>query len=166
MHFNLIIEGMAIMKLRQFIIIGLASGLLMGHLSSEAWSQGRGQGFRPCPYTAYVCPVDHACKPFDDSGKVVQVLTETLEEGMHPGMAVLVDTKKQGQVHVHLGPIWYLERQEFEIKPGDEVKIKGMECHKKGKLLEVVAFELTRGDFVLHLRDSLGRPNWEAWRKR
>jgi hypothetical protein len=111
-----------------------------------------------------MCPVKSTCKAFDESGKVVQVLTETLQDGMYPGMAAVVDTKNQGQVHVSLGPVWYLERQEFELKPGDEVRVKGM-CEKDGKL-RVIAYELTKGDYVLQLRDSLGRPNWEAWRKK
>ena len=134
-------------------------------MAGSVWGQGRGQGFRPCPYRPYVCPVTHTCKPFDASGKVVQVLTESLEDGMQPGMAIVVDTKTQGRVHVHLGPVWYLERQEFEIKPGDEVGIKGR-CEKKNEKMNVIASELTHGDYVLHLRDSQGRPNWEAWRKR
>jgi hypothetical protein len=135
-------------------------------VAGPAWSQGRGQGFRACPYAPYMCPVKGTCKPFDDSGKVLQVLTETLDEGMYPGMAVVVDTKNRGQVHVSLGPVWYLERQEFELKPGDEVRVKGM-CEKvKDGKLRVIAFELTKGDYVLQLRDSQGRPNWEAWRKR
>ena len=135
-------------------------------LNAPALSQGRGQGFRPCPYSPYVCPVKAICKPFEESGKVVQVLTETLEDAMHPGMALVMDTKARGLVHVHLGPVWYLERQEFELKPGDEVRVKGMcEKEKDGKL-RVIAYELTKGDYVLSLRDSQGRPNWEAWRKR
>jgi hypothetical protein len=134
-------------------------------MAGPVWGQGRGQGFRPCPYSPYLCPVAQTCKPFDASGKVVHVLTESLEDSMHPGMAIVVDTKTQGRVHVHLGPVWYLERQEFEIKPGDEVGIKGM-CDKKKEKMDVIASELTRGDYVLHLRDFQGRPNWEAWRKR
>jgi len=134
-------------------------------MAAPALSQGRGQGFRPCPYTPYLCQVGHTCRPFDASGKVAQVLTETLESSMHPGLAVVVDTKTQGRVHVHLGPVWYLERQEFVIVPGDEVGIKGM-CDKKDGQMDVIAYELTKGDYVLHLRDAQGRPNWEAWRKR
>ena len=143
-------------------------GLMVGcwAVAGPVWGQGRGQGFRPCPYAPYMCPVKSTCKPFDESGKVVQVLTETLEDGMHPGMAVVVDTNNQGQVHVSLGPVWYLERQEFELKPGDEVRVKGVcEKEKDGKL-RMIAYELTKGDYVLQLRDSQGRPNWEAWRKR
>lgn len=154
------------MKRLPFLTLGLAAlCLLVLGAANSALSQGRGQGFRPCPYTPYLCPVAHTCKAFDDSGKVVQVLTETLEDSMHPGMAVVVDTKTQGRVHVHLGPVWYLERQEFEVKPGDEVGIKGM-CDKKDEKMKVIAYELTKGDYLLHLRDSQGRPNWEAWRKR
>ncbi|MBI4642165.1 MAG: S1 domain-containing protein [Deltaproteobacteria bacterium] len=154
------------MKKIHFLTACLMVSLLGWWQLPQAGAQGRGQGFRPCPYTPYTCPVKAICKAFDESGKVAQVLTETLEPGMYPGMAVVVDTKKQGRVHVSLGPVWYLERQEFELRPGDEVRVKGMcEKEKNGKL-RVVAYELVKGDHVLLLRDSLGRPNWEAWRKR
>ena len=144
-------------------------GLLMWSLvlAGPTWSQGRGQGFRPCPYTPYVCKMKGLCKPFDQSGKVAQVLTESLESGMYPGMAIILDTKTQGQVYVHLGPVWYLERQEFELVPGDEVQVKGMcEAEKKDGRLTVMAYALIKGDHVLSLRDAEGRPNWEAWRQR
>jgi len=154
------------MKPWPFLILGLAVlGLLVLGTADSALAQGRGQGFRPCPYTPYLCPVRHTCKPFEASGKVAQVLTETLADSMYPGLAVVVDTKTQGRVHVHLGPVWYLERQEFEIKPGDEVGIKGMGDMKDGKM-DVIAYKLTKGDHVLLLRDAQGRPHWEAWRQR
>jgi hypothetical protein len=134
-------------------------------LAGPVWSQGRGQGFRPCPYSPYSCPVKETCKSFDEGGKVVQVSTVSLEDGMYPGMAVVLDTKTHGQVNVQLGPVWYLERQEFELKPGDEVRVKGM-CEKgqDGKM-QAIAYEVAVGDYLLHLRDSRGRPNWEVWRK-
>ena len=153
------------MKRCQIVAAGVLSLLVWSALlAAPAWS-GRGQGFRPCPYTPYVCAMKGFCKPFDAQGKVVQILTETLGEGMYPGMAIVMDIKDHGQVWVHLGPVWYLERQEFELAPGDEVRVKGM-CEKaeKGKL-RVTAYELVKGDHVLSLRDSQGRPHWEAWRK-
>ncbi|RJR33561.1 MAG: hypothetical protein C4567_16645 [Deltaproteobacteria bacterium] len=153
------------MQRLQFIIIGLIAAVIALVLPLQTGAQGRGQGFRACPYTPYQCPVKAVCKPFDEKGKVAQVLSETLKEGMHPGMALLLDTKTRGQVHIHLAPLWYLERQEFEIKPGDEVQVKGM-CETTEGKLRVVAYELAKGDHVLHLRDAQGRPNWEAWRKR
>jgi hypothetical protein len=154
------------MKIRPLLSLGLAAlCLLILGVTTAAVGQGRGQGFRPCPYSPYLCTVAQTCKPINENGKVVQVRTEMIEEGMYPGMALLVDTKTQGQVLVHLGPVWYLERQEFNINPGDEVGIKGM-CDKKEGKTDVIAYELTKGDYVLHLRDAQGRPNWEAWRKR
>lgn len=144
----------------------LVTAFLVGALPPLAWSQGRGQGFRPCPYKAYVCPVKKICQPFDQSGKVTQVLTESLESGMYPGMALVLDTKSQGQVHVHLGPVWYLERQEFEFLPGDEVQVKGMSETEKDGRVRVIAYEVYEKNHVLHLRDAQGRPNWEAWRAR
>ena len=136
----------------------------MGVMSGPA-NGGRGQGFRACPYSPYKCQLAGICKPFNERGKVVRVVTESLQGTMQPGMAVVVDTGKAGLVHVHLGPVWYLERQEFMLQPGDMVGVKGMCESKKAGKLRVVAYELTKGGYVLHLRDSLGRPNWEAWRK-
>lgn len=135
-------------------------------LSGPVWSQGRGQGFRPSPYVPYSCPVGDVCRPFDESGKVVRVFSETLADAMEPGMALLLDTKNRGQVHISLGPVWYLERQAFDLKPGDDVQVRGMSEEEKGGKLRVIAFQLIKEDYVLNLRDDLGRPNWEAWRKR
>lgn len=134
-------------------------------VTSPAWGQGRGQGFRPCPYTPYQCPAKGVCKPMTITGKVIQVLTETLEDKMHPGMAILVDSKEKGRVRVHLGPVWYLERQEFDLEVGQEVQVKGICLEEKGET-RLIAAQVTVGNSVLMLRDTEGRPMWEAWRKR
>jgi hypothetical protein len=99
------------------------------------------------------------------TGKVSRVYTETLQDNMYPGMAVLIDTKDKGQVRVHLGPVWYLERQEFRLTPGQEVQVQGICLDEKGKK-RLIASQVTVGDSVLLLRDREGRPMWEAWRKR
>lgn len=155
------------MKRWQLVSMGVLSlAVWCWALSGSAFSQGRGQGFRPCPYTPYKCPLSAVCKPFDETGKVVRVFSETLGDSMHPGMALFLDTKNRGQAHVSLGPVWYLERQEFELKPGDEVHVKGMCENERDGRVHVVAFQVTYKDYVLNLRDDQGRPNWEAWRKR
>ena len=155
------------MKRCQFMAFGLmVIAILCLALTGPAWPQGRGQGFRPSPYSPYKCPVKAVCQPFDERGRVVTVFSESLEDTMQPGMALLLDTKTRGQVLVHLGPVWYLERQEFELQPGDEVQVKGMCEQAKSGQTEVVAYELVKGDYVLSLRDAQGRPHWEAWRRR
>lgn len=133
---------------------------------SPAAAQGRGQGFRPCPYSPYVCPVPGTCVPGKITGKIKRVYTETLTEGMYPGMALTVETKERGEVPVHLGPVWFLERQEFELAPGQEVTIQGICTKSSTGKDELLAIELVQGDNLLRLRDSEGRPYWEAWRKR
>ena len=139
---------------------------LVGLAPIPALTQGgRGQGFRACPYGPYQCPVKGPCLAGEISGKITRVLTETLEEGMYPGMAVVVDSKDRGLVHVHLGPVLFLERQEFELKPGDEITVQGL-CYKIEGREHLVAAQLTKGDHTLLLRDAEGHPYWEAWRKR
>jgi len=154
--------------MRRQHVLGLGLAALLGATliwPPAALSQGRGQGFRPCPYTPYLCPAKGPCKPLTINGKVSQVLTETLQDKMHPGMAILVDSKEKGRVRVHLGPVWYLERQEFDLEPGQEVQVQGICMEEKGET-RLIAVQVTVGDSVLLLRDQEGRPMWEALRKR
>ena len=135
-------------------------GLLMWCtvLASPVWSLGRGEGFRPYLYAP--CQIKGTCKPFDETGKVAQVLTENLESGRHDSMAVVLDTETRAQVYVHLGPVWYLERQGFELFLGDVVQVKGVcETEKKGGVW-VIAYEIIKGNHVLLLRNSEGHPIW------
>jgi hypothetical protein len=149
---------------RLFSMVVMMAVMLLA-ASWPASPQGRGQGFRPCPYKPYQCPAVGVCKPMTITGKVSRVFTETLQDDMYPGMAMLIDTKDQGQVRVHLGPVWYLERQEFSLAPGQEVQVQGICLDEKGKI-RLIAAQVTVGDSVLLLRDMEGRPRWEAWRQR
>ena len=154
------------MKRWQVLGFGLTGLLVLAMMFPlPARCQGRGQGFRPCPYTPYECPAVGVCKPLTITGQVSRVFTETLQDNMYPGMAMLVDTKDHGQVRVHLGPVWYLERQEFTLVPGQEVRVQGICLEEKGKT-RLIAAQVTVDDHVLLLRDAEGRPMWEAWRQR
>ncbi len=63
------------------------------------------------------------------------------------------------------GPLWFLERQEADLKPGDEVTIQGF-CYKLAGQERLLAAEVTHKDHNLVLRDPQGTPYWEAWRKK
>jgi hypothetical protein len=154
------------MKYWQVFGLGLAALFIMALVSPlPALSQGRGQGFRPCPYTPYQCLPKSLCRPLTITGKISRVFTETLQEKMHPGMAIIVDSKDHGRVRVHLGPVWYLERQEFDLAPGQEVQVQGVCLAEQGET-RLIAARVIVGDHVLVLRDAEGRPMWEAWRHR
>jgi len=66
---------------------------------------------------------------------------------------------------VHLGPVWYLERQEFDLAPGQEVQVQGVCLPEKGET-RLIAAQVTVGGHILLLRDASGRPMWEAWREK
>ena len=154
------------MKHWQVLGLGLVALLMTALvLPLPVMSQGRGQGFRPCPYTPYQCSAKGLCKPLTIVGKISRVFTETLQDQMHPGMAIIIDSKDHGRVRVHLGPVWYLERQEFDLRPGQEVQVQGVCLEEKGET-RLIAAQVMVGDHVLLLRDAGGRPMWEAWRTR
>jgi hypothetical protein len=94
------------------------------------------------------------CKPFDEIGKVTQVLTENTGCDSHGSMALMLNDETRKQVLVHLGPVWYLERLRFDLVPGDMTEVKGISKMEKNGRLSVVAYELIKGDEVLVLRDS------------
>lgn len=80
-------------------------------------------------------------------------------------MALEVQTPDRGLVHDHLGPLWFLERQESDLKTGDEVTIKVLFYKLEGQE-RLLAGEANDKGHTLLLRDPQGIPYWEAWRKK
>lgn len=121
---------------------------------------GRGQGFRMQPYRA--AQEVRACVQGKISGRITRLRVESFSLDMEPGLALDVQTPDRGLVHVHLGPLWFLERQEADLKSGDEVTIQGF-CYKLAGQERLLAGEVKHKDHTLRLRDAQGNPYWEAW---
>lgn len=98
------------------------------------------------------------------SGEVVSVDKLTPIKGMNPGVHAVVETDKE-TVSVHLGPGWYIENQDVQINPKDNIEVKGSRITFEGKPA-IIAAEVTKGDEVLTLRDASGFPAWSGWRRR
>jgi len=98
------------------------------------------------------------------SGEVVKVEKITPMKGMSSGIHILVKTDT-GEISVHLGPSWYMDKQDTKIAVGDKVEVKGSKVEYSGKPA-VIAAEVQKGDEVLKLRDDNGYPAWAGWRKR
>lgn len=98
------------------------------------------------------------------SGTVMTVEKYVPLKGMNYGIHLLVKTEKE-TIPVHLGPAWYVERQDTKIVKGDKVAIRGSRVQFEGKPA-IIAQEVRKGDAVLTLRDEKGNPAWAAWRRR
>lgn len=96
-------------------------------------------------------------------GEVVSV-EEFSSRGMSPGVHVTLKTEKE-TIPVHLGPQWFMEKQDAEIKAKDVVEVKGSRITFDGKPA-IIAAEVKKGDQVLRLRDENGIPVWAGWRRR
>ncbi|MCK9376507.1 MAG: hypothetical protein M0P73_10190 [Syntrophobacterales bacterium] len=120
---------------------------------------GRGQGFRVCPYQCSA-PANAQCRSAAITGKITKIVVEKFAEDMEPGIAFNVIEADGNQVHVHVGPLRFMEKRESDFKVGDTVTIEGLCYHRDGKHY-LIAAKMTHNDHTLNLRDSQGRPYWE-----
>lgn len=92
------------------------------------------------------------------TGTVQSVQKTTPMKGMQYGIHLSLKTDKE-TIPVHLGPGWYIERQDRTIAKGDSVEVKGSRVTMNGKAV-IIAAEVKKGDEVLTLRDENGVPMW------
>ena len=97
------------------------------------------------------------------SGEVVGIDKITPTKGMSSGIHIKVKTDRE-TIPVHLGPAWYLERQDTKVDQGDKVEIKGSRITYNGKPA-IIAAEVKKGEASLKLRDDNGYPAWAGWRR-
>jgi hypothetical protein len=92
------------------------------------------------------------------SGEVVLVEQTKATKRMGRGVHLILKTDKE-TIPVHLGPAWYVERQQPAIAPKDHVEVKGSRVTFEGKPA-IIAAEVRKGDETLVLRDDAGVPAW------
>jgi hypothetical protein len=97
------------------------------------------------------------------SGTVESVDKINPMKGMHSGIHVMLKTDKE-TLSVHLGPEWFVERQDMKIEKGDKIEVKGSRVTFADKPA-IIAADVKKGDSTLILRDSNGIPAWAGWRK-
>ncbi len=97
------------------------------------------------------------------SGEVTAVAEMTPFKDMGRGVHLTLKADKD-TISVHLGPAWYIERQDTKIAAGDRIEVKGSRITYQGKPA-IIAAEIHKGDEVLMLRDANGIPMWAGWRR-
>jgi hypothetical protein len=151
--------------MKRVLVFALGVSVLGILTVSESWAQGgpRWQGSGGWgPGGAYMKLYD--LKTVESiSGEVVKVDVVPMR-GMAGGVHLTLKTGKE-TIPVHLGPSWYLERQDLKLAPKDTVEIKGSRVTFDGKPA-VIAAEVKKGDETLVLRDEAGLPAWSAMRRR
>lgn len=97
-------------------------------------------------------------------GEVVRLEKLIPLEGMADGLHLLLRNREE-TVSVHLGPVWFLERQEFSLEPGERLEVVGSRVVFEGRPA-LLAAEVKKADKVLRLREESGLPLWSGWRRR
>lgn len=97
-------------------------------------------------------------------GEVKGVDRMTPRKGMSYGIHLMLDMG-EGLIPVHLGPGWFIERQDMKLNVGDSVEIRGSLVTFDGAPA-IIAAEVRKGSETLILRDGMGFPVWAGWRRR
>ncbi len=139
------------------IVIWLAGSPSWTFASSwQNWRGSRGWGMN-APYQKMYNATDVIIV----SGDVLSVEKQAPIKGMCFGIFLIVKTGSE-TLSVHLGPLWYIERLDYKISPGDKVEIKGARLSFNNKPA-IIAAEVRHGNKVLVLRDNVGIPVWVGW---
>jgi hypothetical protein len=96
-------------------------------------------------------------------GKVLEVRRVTPMRGMSEGVEIVLRSAT-GEVTAHLGPVWFLDDQQLQVKKGDTVDVAGSSVTLRGKNV-LLAASVRRGSDVLQLRDAAGIPAWAGRRR-
>jgi sporulation protein YlmC with PRC-barrel domain len=98
------------------------------------------------------------------SGHVVSIEASPPMPGMAPGLQMLVQTDDGQNTRVQVGPVWYLEHQDLDIKENTHVQVTGARAEIAGQPV-LMAREMQFDGQVITLRDAQGMPVWSSLRR-
>lgn len=99
------------------------------------------------------------------TGDVQSVDTYTFnKKSGYGGVHLLVRTDKE-TIKVHVGPVWFLEDNNFSFNVNDKVEVKGSRVTYDGEEV-IIGSNVKNGDKSLALRDDDGIPYWSGWYNR
>ncbi len=147
------------LKAASFVVVLLTVAAMaaaqpwQGWKGSGGWGMGGGYNRMYDPFKAETV-----------SGEVASVEQITPMRKMGAGIGLKLNTGKETLL-VHLGPQWYIERQDMKIRAGDKVEIKGVKAVRMGQDVFIAA-EVKKDGETLKLRDDAGFPAWAGCRSR
>lgn len=88
------------------------------------------------------------------TGKVTKAEAFVAEPMRIKAVRVFVKANRK-TYEAHLGPVWYIKKQDFKLEPGDKIKLTGSRIDSK---IMIQQFEHGGRTFVLRNQD--GQPKW------
>lgn len=131
--------------------------LFLGTIPVSLYAQ-RGQGQNGWGKNSAYCQRYDAKNIQEIKGKILKIEHFTPTKGMGYGIELSLETAS-GVRTVHLGPGWYVEKQEMKLQVGDQIEVKGSEIDFNGRKV-LMAAEVERGKEEMKLRDETGKPMW------
>ena len=146
------ISGIAIMV---FVVLSAQAQMGVRWSGSAGWGQGTNYERLFNQYNLQTI-----------NGSIYRIDTITPIRGMSRGIQFVVKTTTNEEIPVHLGPEWFILRQDMNLNLNDVIEVRGARFSLDGKNV-MAAFEITyKNSKVLLLRDEDGIPFWSAWRKK
>jgi hypothetical protein len=153
-----------VLKVKRLAIITLLFAViaLASFLDARPWRDWKGSGGwgHKSDYQRMYNPINIATV----KGVVEAVEQITPIVGMCQGIHIKLTTDSEVK-SVHLGPSWFIERQDIKIEKGDTIEATGSRIEYKGEPV-IVAAEIKKEDTWVRLRDKDGFPRWSGARRR
>ena len=136
--------------MKTFLILAAAATLLTLGIAGESVA-------RPVPSDGYQLNYD-AQTLWTVWGEVISL--DEVADGRYPykDVHLLLKTAK-GDLSVHLGPSWFVDRQIMRVAPLDVIEVTGSPVIYRGKVA-LIAEEIRKGSDRLQLRTAEGAPVW------
>jgi hypothetical protein len=99
----------------------------------------------------------------DVAGEVTKVERIARPRRLSRGVHLVVRTDKGETLPVHLGPEWFIDKQEVTFAVGDKIAVRGSRIDFEGARA-IIAAEVTKDGKTLRLRAANGVPAWAGWR--
>ncbi len=141
-------------------IIGMAAVFALTAMvtlsDADPWNKWKGSG--GWGYKSQYQRMYNPQSVVEIKGVVEGIEQVTPTKGMSSGIHLKVKTDTE-TIAVHLGPAWFIERQDISIEKGDMIEVKGSKI-TFNESPAIIAKEVEKGDTELELRDDNGFPVW------
>jgi hypothetical protein len=143
--------GVSVLFFTAAILTVAYAGPMKGWKGSAGWGYGAAYNRMYDPNTVVTV-----------KGTVEDVEHITPMKGMSYGVHLKLKTDTE-TISVHLGPGWFVERQDMTIAKGDTIEVTGSKITFKGAPA-IIAADVKKGETLLKLRDGNAMPLWAGAR--